>query len=124
MEAPPRHRTPLPPFLTPNSSPPTFPSSLYFFVQVYPPEPWNVQAYRSAFDLDNLRLDAEGVPAVVPAVYTLRSMIVAGQCMDIGTSSFPNGLQLQLSKLGSGELWLWLPCPTLPNGNYLNVQMK
>lgn len=68
--------------------------------KVYPPEPWVVQTDASAMDTDNIQL-ASGERLAVR--YGLRSLLVAGQCDELGASAPPNGLQLQLG-----------PAPGLP----------
>ncbi|KAA0156433.1 hypothetical protein FNF29_01225 [Cafeteria roenbergensis] len=68
--------------------------------KVYPPEPWVVQTDASAMDTDNIQL-ARGERLAVR--YGLRSLLVAGQCDELGASAPPNGLQLQLG-----------PAPGLP----------
>ena len=75
------------------------------------PEPWNVQSARSVQDADNLRCgepaqatcgDAEGSGETV-VEYTLKSLLAAGQCFDVADRKPPNGLQLQLTRVGAAE---------------------
>ena len=76
-------------------------------VKIETPESWNVQVWHSIYDLDNLQVH-DRVHDDQTAEYQLKSLSVAGQCLDT-TSSYlppPNGLQLQLlrgSRVGRVE---------------------
>lgn len=79
-------------------------------VRIDAPEPWNIQATTAAQDIDNLRCDSntcgdEG-SLTTSVGYTLRSILVAGQCFESVKKSSPfsyaqpappNGLQLTLT---------------------------
>lgn len=82
-------------------------------VRMDTPEPWNVQATRAEQDPDNLRCTAQscgdkaqhGKKEFSSLGYTLKSLLVAGQCLqstenDVKNGRFglpPNGLQLVLT---------------------------
>jgi Glucosyltransferase 24/Thioredoxin-like domain/UDP-glucose:Glycoprotein Glucosyltransferase len=76
------------------------PSSAILTLKTYVPEVWNTQTSKADVDLDNLRLADVSTP-FVRAEYVVKDVIVAGQCVDItsstGATSYPNGLQLVLS---------------------------
>jgi len=65
------------------------------------PEPWNVQTASAAADLDNLRLSDAGPALSASASFVLRDLMVAGQCLDVASRAFPNGLQLTLRQATS-----------------------
>jgi UDP-glucose:glycoprotein glucosyltransferase len=78
-------------------------------VRVDHPEGWNVQAAESGHDLDNLVCDAvscgDDGSDVSRARYTLRGLLVSGQCYQgvrEGAPSPPNGLQLVLTDRFNG----------------------
>lgn len=75
------------------------------------PEPWNIQTQACEEDTDNLRC-AEGCAGEVTVTYSLKTVLVAGQCFQVqGTSGQaqqpapPKGLQLTVTphaEVGSG----------------------
>jgi len=74
--------------------------SFLMTAKVYPPEPWDVQAASSPVDADNIQL----LPADrLRLGYTVKSLLIAGQCEEADATAPPNGLQLQLG-----------PAPGLP----------
>jgi UDP-glucose:glycoprotein glucosyltransferase len=70
------------------------------------PEAWNVQSSEAFQDADNLRCsddtcgDARGSDATVLR-YTLKSLLLGGQCFDAVARSPPNGLELTLRRVGA-----------------------
>jgi UDP-glucose:glycoprotein glucosyltransferase len=74
------------------------PPSAILTAKLHVPEPWNVQTAAADVDLDNMKL--AGLPAAAAAStavsYVLKDLLVAGQCLDVRSRAFPNGLQLTL----------------------------
>jgi UDP-glucose:glycoprotein glucosyltransferase len=70
------------------------------------PEAWNVQSSSALQDADNLRCsddtcgDVRGSD-VTTLGYTLKSLLLGGQCFDEVSRSPPNGLQLTLKRVGA-----------------------
>jgi UDP-glucose:glycoprotein glucosyltransferase len=85
------------------------------------PEPWNVQSSKAIQDVDNLKCDAKlcgdkpvssstrdnnnnGEDVDLTQVeYTLKSILLAGQCFDPIERRPPNGLQLTLTRLNLND---------------------
>lgn len=64
---------------------------------MHTPESWLVSPTSALYDLDNLRLgDLPDSLDTVNAIFTLESLLVAGQCFDQTQSQPPAGLQLEL----------------------------
>ena len=76
--------------------------------QVDVPEPWIVQATVANYDLDNIRMDELAASGrSVHVEYTLKRVLVAGQCEEENNPKPPNGLQLilrQAAGVGDGTL--------------------
>lgn len=73
------------------------------------PEPWNVQSSWTYQDVDNLRCDDvtcgdEAGSTVSRIEYTLKSLIMGGQCYEQRDRRPPNGLQLTLVRRGDQVL--------------------
>jgi len=78
------------------------------------PEPWNVQSSNAKQDVDNLKCDDkacgdgghgqdQGAAEHTAIEYSLKSLLAAGQCFDVRERRPPNGLQLNLQRLGGVE---------------------
>ena len=80
-------------------------------VRMDTPEPWNVQSSVAQQDIDNLRCTAtlcgdpsSASPDSTAVTYTLKNVLVAGQCFEGGAAGSryggmpPNGLQLTLTQ--------------------------
>jgi hypothetical protein len=78
------------------------------------PEAWNIQATHALQDIDNLICDSNICGDVhrnknninkdtTEITYTLKNLLVSGQCFQESTRSTPNGLQLILSPLSIGS---------------------
>lgn len=71
-------------------------------------EPWNVQTKWAVQDLDNLRCDAQRCgdydTTHTYAEYTLKNLLVYGQCFDSGMKEPVNGLQLILREPSTGKV--------------------
>lgn len=75
-------------------------------MKIVTPEPWIVQATTAPYDLDNLRYgDPNFGPSsgVMNVQFTLKSILVAGQCDDLTHNQPPNGLQLELVTPGDDQ---------------------
>ena len=80
-------------------------------VRIDAPEPWNIQASSALQDIDNLRCDAGACgdagsrqKDTTEVSYTLKNMLVVGQCFEtglLGGYQPPNGLQLVLGEKGT-----------------------
>lgn len=91
------------------------------------PEPWDVQQAYGVQDADNLRCDArfgcgdegyilardgsddlvhrksKGLVELAQIDYSLKSLLLFGQCYDVSKNTPPNGLQLALDRMSLGD---------------------
>ena len=101
-------------------------------VRVDAPEAWNVQSYKAAQDIDNLKCDARrcgdvpGDPHERTVIaYRIKNLLIAGQCFqDFETNPVPpNGLQLVLSWInGDGQLEHYSDTLVMQNLGYWQLQ--
>jgi hypothetical protein len=75
--------------------------SMLWTRQIYPPEPLNVQASVSSYDLDNLKLDTPGMPRTIHVQFLVKDVLVGGQCNDAVGGQPPNGLQVRCRRVTS-----------------------
>ncbi|XP_065333723.1 UDP-glucose:glycoprotein glucosyltransferase isoform X1 [Cloeon dipterum] len=70
------------------------PQSVLLTQNMHPPENWLVEAVRSPYDLDNIRL--EDVMSVVHSEFELSSLLLEGHCSEAMSGAPPRGLQVTL----------------------------
>ncbi|XP_059489463.1 UDP-glucose:glycoprotein glucosyltransferase isoform X2 [Neocloeon triangulifer] len=70
------------------------PQSVLLTQNMHPPENWLVEAVRSPYDLDNIKL--EDVMSVVHSEFELSSLLLEGHCSEAMSGAPPRGLQVTL----------------------------